>query len=115
MSPATLHSAQLTSPKSGIQVYPGTYQISNFISANFQSHFEKYISLSTSSSPLTGEQEKTLQFYHEYFAVMDIPYDFFRETVVRVFQQREWSTGKIRYQDELFDLKHISTPLCIIE
>ncbi len=115
MSPATLRSAQLTSPKSGIQVYPGTYQISNFISANFRDHSRKYQSLAFSAAPLELEQEKMLQFYHEYFAVMDIPYDFFRETVTRVFQQREWATGKIRYQDELFDLKTLSTPLCIIE
>jgi len=92
MSPVALHSAQLVSPKSGKDVYPGTYQINNFISANFEKHLEKYMSLAFKTTPLDVEENKTIAFYHEYFAVMDIPYDFFCETIRRVFQEREWAT-----------------------
>lgn len=115
MSPLTLHAAQLVSPKSGKDVYPGTYQINNFISANFDKHLEKYLSLALKMTPLNVEEEKSLAFYHEYFAVMDIPYDFFCETIERVFQQREWATGKVRFRDEVLDLSQIQTPVAVVE
>ncbi|MCH8518156.1 hypothetical protein LAT59_00115 [Candidatus Gracilibacteria bacterium] len=115
LSPMMLHQAQLTSPKSGKQVYPGTYQISNFISANLERHLKKFTSLAFKSTPLDIEEEKTLAFYHEYFAVMDIPFDFFQETIQKVFQTREWKSGKVRFGDGLLDINNIQTPLCIIE
>jgi len=71
--------------------------------------------LAFQSSPLDVEQEKMIAFYHEYFAVMDIPYDFFVETVQRVFQTREWATGKVRYKDMLLDLSSIETPVAVVE
>jgi len=115
MTKVTLASAQLTSPISHKAVYPGTYQISNFISANLESHLEKFKQVAFKASPLSIEEEKTLEFYHEYFAVMDIPYDFFCETVERVFQDREWKSGVVSFKDEDMILSDISTPLCIIE
>ena len=115
MSPMTLHTAQLVSPKSWKKVYPGTYQINNFIAANFEKHLKNYMDLAFQSSPLDVEQEKMIAFYHEYFAVMDIPYDFFVETVQRVFQTREWATGKVRYKDMLLDLSSIETPVAVVE
>jgi len=115
MSPVALHSAQLVSPKSWKDVYPGTYQINNFISANFDKHLEKFVSIAFKSSPLDIEEEKTLAFYHEYFAVMDIPYDFFCETIHRVFQEREWATWRVRYKDEILDLSQVTTPIAVVE
>lgn len=115
MTQEVLQSAQLVSPKSWKKVYPGTYQINNFIIANFDSHIKNFLKLAYSTSVLDVEEEKMLNFYHEYFSVMDIPYDFFCETVERVFQKREWATGKVQYRDEILELTSINIPIAVVE
>ena len=38
-----------------------------------------------------------LAFYEEYFAVMDLPHEFYRDTVKEVFRGNKWATGKVDY------------------
>jgi poly(3-hydroxybutyrate) depolymerase len=48
-----------------------------------------------------GESEKAepiRRFYEEYFAVADLPAEFYLETVQRVFQDHELPLGNLRYR-----------------
>ena len=38
-----------------------------------------------------------LAFYEEYFAVMDLPHEFYHDTVKEVFRGNKWATGKVDY------------------
>lgn len=115
ISSQMLELMQLHSPKSGKRVYPGVMQIMNFISANFEDHRSKFMEIAMQNAPLSIEQEKILAFYHEYFAVMDMPHDYFTQTIQRVFQKREWKTGIVKHRDEAVDLSGLQTPLYIVE
>jgi poly(3-hydroxybutyrate) depolymerase len=42
-------------------------------------------------------------FYDEYLAVMDLPAEFYLQTIERVFQKRLMANGDYRYRDEPID------------
>jgi poly(3-hydroxybutyrate) depolymerase len=71
----------------GRKVYPGFIQLTNFISMNLDKHKE---SLNQLFEHLVRgdeeEAEKRSSFYREYLAVMDLPAEFYLQTVKTVFQ-----------------------------
>lgn len=96
LTPELIDRMSLTIPEgknigAGRKVYPAPLQIMSFISAKPQEHLKNYQSLAYAKAALTVEQEKMLAFYREYFAVMDLPHTFFKETVERVFRRNEWA------------------------
>lgn len=70
----------------------------SFMAAKPEEHMKNYRSLAYKMTPFTPEEEKMLNFYREYFAVMDLPHEFYQETVERVFQRNEWASGKVKFQ-----------------
>jgi poly(3-hydroxybutyrate) depolymerase len=59
---------------------------------------------------MEGDEEKaeaTRSFYREYFAVADLPAEFYLETVQRVFQDCDLAAGRLRWRDRVVD------PRCI--
>jgi poly(3-hydroxybutyrate) depolymerase len=99
----------------GRSVYPGAVQISGFMATKIEEHLENFLKLSTKTTPFTPEEEKQIAFYTEYFAVMDLPYEFYRETVERVFRRNEWAKGKVAYNWGVVDLSLLTKPLITIE
>ncbi len=70
------------------KVYPGFLQLAGFISMNLQkhidSHIEMYKHLLVEDEPDNIEQVK---FYDEYLSVMDLPAEFYLQTIKEVFHQ----------------------------
>ncbi len=78
------------------RVYPGFIQLTNFIAMNFDRHLESYGALF--EHLVQGDDEaadKKRAFYEEYRAVMDLPAEFYLQTIKTVFQDHELPRGKM--------------------
>jgi poly(3-hydroxybutyrate) depolymerase len=81
------------------QVYPGFVQLAAFVSMNLERHIKSHVELADHLA--RGETEKAeviKTFYDEYFAVMDLPADFYIETIRDVFQEHLLPLGKMTYR-----------------
>ena len=81
------------------QVYPGFVQLTAFVSMNLERHIKQHIDLANHLAK--GEKEKAeliKTFYDEYFAVMDLPAEFYIETVRDVFQEHLLPQGKLMHR-----------------
>ncbi|WJR77118.1 polyhydroxyalkanoate depolymerase [Bradyrhizobium sp. NP1] len=81
------------------QVYPGFVQLAAFMSMNIERHIKQHLDLA--DHLVRGEKDKaqTIKtFYDEYFAVMDLPAEFYLETVRDVFQEHLLPQGKLTYR-----------------
>ncbi|MDX1917159.1 MAG: polyhydroxyalkanoate depolymerase, partial [Rickettsiaceae bacterium] len=104
-------------PGAGRKVYPGFLQLSGFISLNLQRHVSAHISL---FNDIINNNEdavrKHTHFYDEYLSVMDLPAEFYIQTIKEVFQKFSLAKGKLKIKDKLVDLESIkSVPLLGIE
>jgi polyhydroxyalkanoate depolymerase len=80
----------------GRKVYPGFVQLAAFMSMNRRRHVNAHLDLYRDL--VKGETEKaaaTRDFYDEYGAVMDVPAEFYLETVSRIFQQHLFAKGEL--------------------
>jgi polyhydroxyalkanoate depolymerase len=78
----------------GRRVYPGFVQISAFMSMNLDRHQKAHLELW--GNLVRNEHDKAQarrDFYDEYYAVCDLPADYYLETVRRVFQDYELARG----------------------
>jgi polyhydroxyalkanoate depolymerase len=68
---------------------------------------------------LRGDSEKAnakRRFYQEYFAVADLPAEFYLETVSQVFQEHALPQGKLKWRDRPIDPRSIRrTALLTVE
>ncbi len=81
------------------KVYPGFVQLTAFVSMNLERHIKQHMDLH--NHLIKGEKDKaeTIKtFYDEYFAVMDLPADFYIETVRDVFQEHLLPQGKLTFR-----------------
>ncbi|WP_459695644.1 polyhydroxyalkanoate depolymerase [Acidisoma sp. C75] len=86
------------------RVYPGFLQLSAFVSMNFDRHLRAEI---LQARAIVGGDEIRAdmhrRFYDEYRAVMDLPAEFFLETVERIFQKHELPLGRLMHRGERVD------------
>ncbi len=83
----------------GRRVYPGVTQLTAFMSLNIARHIAAHETYWRNLA--SGEREAAeahRRFYDEYFAVMDLPAEFYLETVERVFQTHDLPTGTLAYR-----------------
>ena len=76
------------------RVYPGFVQLSAFMAMNMDRHVKAHIEMFHNLAG--GDREKASQtkaFYDEYFAVLDLPAEFYLETVQWVFQEHHLPLG----------------------
>ncbi len=98
------------------KVYPGFIQLTNFISMNFDRHMA---SLSELFDHLVeGDEEaadKKRTFYEEYLAVMDLPAEFYLQTVETVFQKHSLPKGEMitRWHPVLPELIERTAIMCV--
>jgi polyhydroxyalkanoate depolymerase len=81
------------------RVYPGFLQLTAFVSMNADRHVRTHVELY--GQMVRGDAAKakaTRDFYDEYFAVLDIPAEFYLETVNRVFQTFDLARGVLEYR-----------------
>ncbi len=90
------------------RVYPGFLQLAGFMSMNLDRHLKSFHDLY--QHLVKGETEKAdaiRGFYEEYFAVMDLPAEFYLETVHKIFQCHELALGKLTYRGRAIEPKAI--------
>nr|WP_314626148.1 polyhydroxyalkanoate depolymerase [uncultured Noviherbaspirillum sp.] len=86
-------------PGGGRRVYPGFLQLTAFMSMNLERHMEAFRGMYRDLA--SGESEKaavTRAFYAEYFAVLDLPAEFYLETIRDVFQHPALACGTLRFE-----------------
>lgn len=99
------------------RVYPGFVQLSAFMSMNMERHKEQFRRLY--AHLVEGEMDKAQAirtFYEEYFAVNDLPAEFYLETVERVFQTYDLPRGELTVAGRRVDPRAIRrTALLTVE
>ncbi len=92
------------------RVYPGFLQLSGFMSMNLDTHVGSHMKFYQHLIEGDGESsEKHRKFYNEYMSVMDIPAEFYLQTVNEVFQKHSLPKGTMKwrdpYSDKLIDVR----------
>lgn len=88
----------------GRKVYPGFLQVSAFLGMNLDRHVRAHLDLFDSMA--AGDAAKaahTKAFYDEYFAVIDLPGEFYLETVKDVFQEHLLPRGQLTWHGRTID------------
>jgi len=78
------------------RVYPGFVQLAAFMSMNLPRHAKTFLDLRGHLA--NGDLDKAepiLTFYHEYFAMMDLPAEFYLQTIRGVFQDHLLPLGQL--------------------
>ena len=82
-------------------VYPGFMQLAAFMTMNLERHVGAHFN---HFRALVGDDMAAAEahrgFYDEYNAVMDLPAEFYLETVQRVFQDHDLPLGKLLFRGE---------------
>jgi polyhydroxyalkanoate depolymerase len=101
----------------GRRVYPGFVQLNAFMQMNMERHVEAHRKLHAHlSNNELEEAEKIKTFYDEYFAVLDLPAEFYLETVSIVFQQTLLAKGELTHRGKPVDPSQIKrTALLTVE
>ncbi len=89
-------------PGAGRRVYPGFLQHMGFVAMNPNKHIQSHWDFFDHLVQGDGESaEAHRKFYDEYNAVLDMPADYYLETVKMVFQDFDLAKGKMRVNDVL--------------
>ncbi|MGR3321741.1 MAG: polyhydroxyalkanoate depolymerase [Pseudooceanicola sp.] len=91
-------------PGGGRKVYPGFVQLFAFMNMNMDRHRAQHRKLYAHLA--RGEQaeaERIMEFYDEYFAVLDLTAEFYLETIDRIFQKAELAKGEFTYRGNPVD------------
>jgi len=86
------------------RVYPGFLQLTAFMSMNLERHVRAFVELHRHL--VEGEIDKAeaaQAFYEEYFAVADLPADFYLDTVRKVFQDYDLARGTLTWRGRRVD------------
>lgn len=86
------------------RVYPGFLQLSGFLAMNIERHVDAHVH--QFQNLVRGDGDGTEQhrtFYDEYLSVMDLPAEFYLQTIERVFQKRLMAQGKYQYRKTPLD------------
>jgi poly(3-hydroxybutyrate) depolymerase len=77
------------------RVYPGFLQLAGFMTMNLDRHVNAHVDLFHHLVKGDGESaESTRKFYDEYMSVMDLPAEFYLQTIREVFQEHSLPLGQ---------------------
>ena len=86
------------------EVYPGFLQLAGFMAMNLERHRDAYWQMFQHLVDGDGESLAGKRaFYEEYRAVMDMPAEFFLETIQAVFHEHRLPRGKLAHRGEIVD------------
>jgi poly(3-hydroxybutyrate) depolymerase len=86
------------------RVYPGFVQLAGFLSMNLKRHVGAHVDLYHHLVEGDGESASaTRKFYDEYTSVMDLPADFYLQTIDRVFHRRDLANGSFISRGRLIE------------
>ena len=91
------------------KVYPGFVQLTAFVSMNLERHIKQHMDLANHIAKGEKDKAATIKtFYDEYFAVMDLPAEFYIETVRDVFQEHLLPQGKLMHRGRPVNTRAVS-------
>ena len=99
------------------RVYPGFLQLSGFMTMNLDRHLDAHKNLyqnlvSGDGDSVSGHRK----FYDEYLAVMDLPADYYLQTIQKVFQEHQLPDGLLEHRGQRVSLQAIKrTALMTVE
>jgi poly(3-hydroxybutyrate) depolymerase len=99
-----IHTVPESYQGAGRQVYPGFLQLAGFVMLNPERHAEAHRTFLADLA--AGRDEKVRHhrhFYDEYVSVMDMPAEYFLETVRDVFQEHTLAQGNACWRGERID------------
>jgi poly(3-hydroxybutyrate) depolymerase len=83
-------------PGHGRKVYPGFMQLLGFVGMNWKKHMESHIDLFKNLLVEDDDKAETQKaFYDEFLSVMDLPAEFFLQTIKEVFKNFAIAEGKL--------------------
>jgi poly(3-hydroxybutyrate) depolymerase len=81
-------------PGAGRAVYPGFIQLSGFMGMNLDRHVDAHVKLFHHLVQGDGDSvDQHRRFYDEYLAVMDLPAEFYLQTIETIFQEHALPNG----------------------
>jgi len=95
-------------PGAGREVYPGFLQLTGFMAMNIDRHVTAHLEFF--DHLVTGDGDsarKHREFYDEYRAVMDLPAEFYLQTVDTVFVKHALPKGEMTHRGAAVDLSAI--------
>ena len=112
-----IHTVPMRHPGAFRRVYPGFLQLAGFLSMNLQRHVDAHRQLFRHL--VDGDEESaaaTRKFYDEYASVMDLPADFYLQTIDRVFHRRDLALGSFVSRSRLVEPEAIErTAVFLVE
>ncbi len=88
----------------GRRVYPGFVQLTAFMNMNLSRHLKAHYGLYRDLvAGETARAQVTKAFYDEYGAVMDVPAEFYLETVERIFKKHLLARGEMMWRGQRVD------------
>jgi poly(3-hydroxybutyrate) depolymerase len=102
--------AKVPFPNAGFMrdVYPGFLQLNGFMSMNLDRHLQAHRDLFLHLVKGDGDSaQKHKEFYDEYLAVMDLPAEYYLQTVDTVFVRHALPDGEMMHRDRRVDPKQI--------
>lgn len=104
-------------PGAGRLVYPGFLQLAGFMHMNRRRHLRAHYGLYRDLvNGQTARADATKAFYAEYGAIMDLPAEFYLETVERVFKEHLLPRGRLYWRGQRVDPSAIErTALLTVE
>jgi len=99
------------------RVYPGFVQLTGFLFKNLDRHIDAQLTYFNHLVQGDGDSADAHRaFYEEFLAVMDMPAEFFLQTVERVFQRFDLARGTMTHRGHVIDPKLIrKTALLTVE
>ena len=89
----------------GRLVYPGFLQAPAFMSMNADRHLTAFQRLFVDVASGNSERAaRTQRFYTEYLTVLDLPAEFYLDTVERIFQRNDLALGRFDWRGERVEL-----------
>ncbi len=96
------------------QVYPGFVQLGGFMSMNLDRHLGSHMKFYQHLVEGDGQSSDAhRKFYNEYLAVMDLPGEFYLQTVEIVFQKHLLPKGQMKWKDPKSGQLHDVNPAAI--
>jgi len=92
----SIHNVPLIYPGLGRRVYPGFLQLQGFLGMNFNRHVNAHMDHYWHLVKGDGDgAEQHRKFYDEYMSVMDLPAEYFVETIQAVFHDHALPKGEL--------------------
>ncbi|MBC8268450.1 MAG: polyhydroxyalkanoate depolymerase [Rhodospirillaceae bacterium] len=99
------------------KVYPGFVQLTGFMTMNLDRHMKAHVGLYNHLVEGDGDSaDQHREFYDEYLSVMDLPGEFFLQTIDTVFKEHSLPKGTMKHRKRPVDPSKIrKTALMTVE